>query len=430
MILIKNATIITQDKNRRIINNGAILIKGGKISGIGRTKDIIRKQSVRSAKIINGENKVVMPGLINTHTHLAMFLLRGFADDMPLEKWWFEKIFPFEARLTAEDIYWGTLLGGLEMIKSGATAFFDFYFFVDAIVQATKELDLRANIGVPVLDAKTPEFSTPDQALAAIPQIIKQYQSESLINFSIAPHMIQTTSLETYKKCKKTADKHKLILQTHLAETKAEVDFSIKKYGKRPAELLIKNKILDKNSIAAHACYLSDKEIKLIAENKVKIAHCPASNMKLASGIKPFKKLLAVNAIIGLATDGACSNNNLDMFEEMKFAALLHKVNNLDPAIANAQTILDMATINGAKAIGKEKEIGSLEKGKNADIIILDFNQPHLLPNHNVVSHLVYSANGADVATTIVDGKILMESRKILSVDENKILNAIRRKYT
>jgi 5-methylthioadenosine/S-adenosylhomocysteine deaminase len=429
MIFINNATIITQDKNRRIIDNGAILIKENKINDIDKTKDVIKRQNIRNAKIINGENKVVMPGLINTHTHLAMSLLRGFADDMPLEKWWFEKIFPFEAKLTAEDIYWGTLLGGLEMIKSGTTAFFDFYFFTDAIARATKELGLRANIGVPVIDAKTPEFATPRHALAAIPQIIKRHRNEPLIDFSIAPHMIQTTSLETYKKCKKTANKYNLILQTHLAETKGEIKYSIKKYGKPPAELLVRNKVLDKNSIAAHACYLNSKEIKLISENRVKIAHCPTSNMKLASGIKPLKELLAANATIGLATDSACSNNNLDMFEEMKFAALLHKINRQDPAIANAQLILDMATINGAKVAGKEKEIGSLEKGKKADIIILDFNQPHLLPTHNFVSHLVYSANGADVITTIVNGKILMEERKVLIADEMAILNVIRRKY-
>ena len=429
MILIKNTTIITQDKNRRIIKNGAVLIKEDKIAAVETTKNVVKKHSIRNAKIINGENKVVMPGLINTHVHLAMTLLRGFADDMPLEKWWFEKIFPFESKLTSEDIYLGTLLGGLEMIKSGTTFFVDFYFFIDKIARATKELGLRANIGVTVLDTKAPEFAAPNETLAAIPLFIKKYKTEKRIDFSVAPHMLQTVSLETYKKCKKIADKHNLLLQTHLAETKGEVSHSIKKYGKTPAELLIKNKILDKNSLAAHCCHLTKKEINLLAKNSVKISHCPISNMKLASGIKPLNELLVAGATIGLGTDGACSNNNLDMFEEMKFAALLHKISNLSPTIAGAQAVLDMATIGGAKAVGKEKEIGSLEKGKKADIIIIDFNQPHLLPTHNFISHLVYSANGADVITTIVNGKILMENRKILSVDENKILNVVRLKY-
>lgn len=429
MILIKNATIITQDKERRIIRNGAVLIKNEKIVDIGKTNEITKKHSLRGMKIIDGENKVVMPGLINTHAHLAMALLRGYADDLPLEQWWYEKIFPLEAKLTADDIYWGTLLGGLEMIKSGTTFFVDFYFFIDAIVRATKKLGLRANIGVPLLDTKAPEFDTPEEALIAIPRFIKQYENEKLINFSIAPHMIQSVSLATYKKCKKLADKHNLILQTHLAETKSEVQHSVKKYKMPPAELLIKNKVLDENSLAAHCCYLTKKEINLLAEKSVKISHCPVSNMKLASGIAPLKDFLEADAIISLGTDGACSNNNLDLFEEMKFAALLHKASNLNPTIASAQTILDMATINGAKALNKEKEIGSLEKRKNADIIILDFNQPHLLPAHNFISHIVYSANGADVTTTIVDGKILMEERKVLCIDEKLVLDRIKKQY-
>lgn len=429
MLLIAAKNIITQNKTRQIIKDGAILVKSDKILDIGDAKKIIPKYKSKTKKIIEGENLVAMPGLINTHTHLAMTLLRGYADDMPLEKWWFEKVFPFEAKLKAEDIYWGALLGGMEMIKSGTTYFADFYFFADKIAQAISELRMRANIGIPVFDFKTPEFETPNEALAAIPRIIKKWQTNNLIKFSIAPHMMQTASLETYKKCKQIANKHGLLLQTHLAETKKEVEYSLKQYGCAPTENLIKNKILDKNSIAAHACYLTDKDIKLLAKYKVYISHCPVSNMKLASGIMPLGKLQKARINIALGTDGACSNNNLDMFEEMKIAALLHKVSNSDPTIANAQTILDMATINGAKALGMEKQIGSLEKGKKADIIILDFNKPHLTPCYNHVSHLIYAANGSDVDNVIINGEIVMEKRKILTTNEGKILKNINTRF-
>lgn len=428
MLFLKADQIITQNKKRQIIKNGAIVIEKELIKDIGAEKEIFQKYKNKIKKTICIDRGVAMPGLINTHTHLAMSLLRGYADDLPLEEWWFKKIFPAEAKLTANDIYQGSLLGGLEMIKSGTTSFVDFYFFGEKIAEAAEKLGLRANIGITIMDFPTPEFANPAAALSSLPKIIEKWKNNNLINFSVAPHMIQTTSLKTYKMAKQIASRHKIILQTHLAETKSEIDFALKKYKKRPAELLIENKILDKNSIVAHACYLSAKEIKLLARKEIKVSHCPTSNMKLASGVKPLKELFDANAIIGLGTDSACSNNNLDMFEEIKIAALLHKITHLDPTIANAQMILDMATINGATCVKKEKEIGSLEIGKKADIIILDFNQPHLTPCHNPVSNIVYAANGADVDTTIVNGKILMENRKVLVVNEKLFLDSVRQK--
>ncbi len=429
MILIKNATILTQNKKRQIIKNGAVIIGGDKILEIGVSREIEKLYKKKARKIIDGEGKVIMPGLINTHTHLAMTLLRGYADDLPLEKWWFEKVFPFEAELKAEDIYWGSLLGGLEMIRSGTTCFVDGYFFADAILKAVKELGLRANIGIPVLDFKCPEFESPDDALAAAQKILAKRRNEKLIKFSIAPHMLQSTSLETYKKCKRLADRHKIILQTHLAETEVEVEYSRKKYQKTPVRLLVENKILDKNSLIAHVCHLTDDDIVLLAKNKVNVSHCPVSNMKLVSGLMPLKKLLGRGVNISLGTDGACSNNNLDLFEEMKLSALVHKLAEKDPSVAEAQIILDMATINAAKAIGEEKNIGSVEKGKAADIILIDFQQPHLLPDYNIISNLVYSARGSDVETVIINGQIVMENRKIKNVDESKILKTIRERY-
>lgn len=411
------------------MENAAVFIGGGRILDVGVSQEMEKLYKKKARKIIDGEGKVVMPGLINTHTHLAMTLLRGYADDMPLEKWWFEKVFPFEAKLKADDIYWGSLLGGLEMIKSGTTCFVDCYFFADAIVEAVKELGLRANIGIPVIDFKAPEFACPDESLAAAPKIIEKWRGEEMIKFSIAPHMLQSTSLETYKKCKRLANRHKMILQTHLAETEAEVEYSRKEYQKTPVRLLVENKILDKNSLVAHVCHPTNEDIVLLAKNKVNVSHCPVSNMKLGSGLMPLKKLSEAGVNISLGTDGACSNNNLDLFEEMKLSALIHKLAEKDPSVAEAQIILDMATVNAVKAIGEEKNIGSVEKGKMADIILVDFQQPHLLPAYNILSNMVYSARGSDVETVIINGQIVMENRKIKNINEKKLLNTVGECY-
>jgi 5-methylthioadenosine/S-adenosylhomocysteine deaminase len=426
MILVKAGYVVTQNKKRQIIKDGAVLIKGDKIFDLGKCEEMEKKYKGRITKAIGGKNCVAMPGLINTHTHLAMVLLRGYADDLPLEEWWFKKIFPAEAKLKKEDIYLGSLLGGLEMIKSGTTCFADFYFFVDDIARAAAELGLRANIGIPIMDFEAPEFKNPEEAFLALPGILSHWKTNDLINFSLAPHMLQTASLETYKKCQSLAKKYNLLLQTHLTETKQEIKYALKKYKTTPAKLLIKNKILDQHSLAAHCCNLADDEIKLFAKTRASIAHCPVSNLKLVSGIMPLTKLLKAGINISLGTDSACSNNNLDLFEEMKTASLIHKISENNPASAKAQTILDMATINGAKALGMEKQIGSLEKGKKADIIVLDFNQPHLVPQYNIISNLVYSARGSDVETSLINGKIVMEKKKVLPVDERKILKKVK----
>ena len=425
-IFIKNATIITQNKNRDIIKNGAIFIKNDKIEDVGNADAIQKKYANEIKQIINANGGIAMPGLINCHTHLAMALLRGYADDMPLERWWFDAIYPIESKFTREKVYLGSLLGALEMIKSGTTTFADFYYFMDEAGKAAEKTGLRANLGVAVLDCETFAFKNSAEILADIPRLFKKWKGSSLVKISIAPHMLQTASLETHKKCKSLAKKLGLILHTHLAESKEGIKHSRKNYKTTPAELLVKNNILDKNSLAAHCCHLSGSDINLLAKAKVNIVHCPASNMKLASGVMPFSKLVKAGINICLGTDGACSNNSLDMFSEMKIAALLHKSTEKNPIAADAQTIFDMATINGARALGMEKEIGSIETGKKADIIILDCNQPHLSPEHNLVSNLVYAGKGSDVKTTIINGKAIMKNRKILTINENKILNAVK----
>jgi len=427
MILIKNITIITQNPKRQIIKKGALVIEKDRIKAVGQSQKIEKKYRKRAKKVINGQGKVVLPGLINTHTHLAMTFLRGYADDLPLEDWWFKYVYPIESKFTANHVYWGSLLAMLEMIKSGTTCFTDFYYYQDQVARAAYQIGMRGVLGCAVLDAPTFYFKTPAQALKNASLIIKRYSDNDLVNVSLAPHMFQTTSLKTYQECKKLAEENDLLLTTHLAETRQEVNYCLKKYKQRPIEILAKAGILDQKTILAHGCWLTKKEIKILAQSGASIAHCPVSNMKLASGVMPLIEMLGVGVNVGLGTDSACSNNNLDMFGEMKTAALLHKVYQLNPTLANAQTIFDMATINGAKALGLAEEIGSLEKGKKADLIILDFRQPHLIPYYNIVSHLVYAAKGSDVETVIIDGKIVMEGRKIKRVKENKVLNRIEK---
>ncbi|MEA2113063.1 MAG: amidohydrolase [Patescibacteria group bacterium] len=425
MILIKNIDIVTQNKKRQIIKNGAIVIDGDTIKKIGPNKEIEKEYAKQAQKIINGRGQVALPGLINTHTHLAMSLLRGYADDLLLEDWWQNYIYPIESKFSREEVYWGSLLAMLEMIKSGTTCFADFYYYENEVGRAAQEIGMRGILGCAILDFPTFYFKTAVGAFKKIEKLIKT--KTKLTDFAVAPHMIQTTSLETYKKAKKIAREHNLLLTTHLGETKQEVNFCLKKYKKRPVELLEENGILDERSFLAHCCWLNKKEIKILARSGASVAHCPVSNMKLASGTMPLKKMAQAGVNVSLGTDGACSNNSLDMFGEMKTAALAHKSHSLDPTLAGAQTVLDMATINGAKALGLDNEIGSLEPCKKADIMIIDFKKPHLTPCHNLVSNIVYAAKGSDVETVIINGKIIMENRKIKGVDEKKVLRKIEK---
>ena len=426
MILIKNITLVTQNPQRQIIKRGGLVIEKDTIKAIGQSREIEKQYRRQAKKIIDGQDKVILPGLINTHTHLAMTLLRGYADDLPLEEWWSNYVYPVESKFTRREVYGGSLLAMLEMLKSGTTCFTDFYYYEDEVAKAAQEIGMRGILGCAIIDLPTFYFKTTSAALKKAQSVIKEWSDNDLVKVSLAPHMFQTTSLKTYQKCKKLARQYNLLLTTHTAETKQEVDYCLKKHKQRPIEILAKAGILDKRTLLAHGCWLTKKEIKILAHSGASIAHCPISNMKLASGIMPLPEMLEAGLNVTLGTDSPCSNNNLDMFEEMKTAALLHKINQLNPIVADAQTVLDMATINGAKALGLEKEIGSLETGKKADLIILDFNQPHLLPYHNIVSHLVYAAKGSDVETVIINGQIVMGERQIKQVNEGKVLTKIR----
>jgi len=415
-ILIKDGYIITMDAQRRILRHGSVAIEGDKITAVG--KDV----KERADTVIDARGKAVLPGLINAHTHLSMTLLRGVADDMPLLEWLETKIWPIEKNLTAQDCYLGALLGCLEMIKSGTTCFADQYFFMEDVARAVEEAGLRAMLSYGIIELGDPKRR--ESELHVGEKLVKTCQGAAgeRIQTMFGPHAAYTCSPECLMQVKELAKKYKVGIHTHISETRDEVDKIMKKYGKRPVEHLDSIGFLGPEVLAAHCVWLTEREIAIIQKQGVKPVHNPVSNMKIACGVAPVPEMLAVGIPVALGTDGAASNNSLDMFSEMKFAALLSKAHKLDPTALPAQVVLEMATINGAIALGLQDKIGSLEVGKKADIVVADMKKPHLVPLHNVISHLVYSAVGGDVDTVVVDGKVLMRERGVLTLDEDKVL--------
>jgi 5-methylthioadenosine/S-adenosylhomocysteine deaminase len=406
-ILIKNARFIITPND--ILQNKDILIMDDKIVSIdGKDK---------SDFVIDASNKVVMPGLINSHTHLAMTLLRGYGDDMHLMEWLEKKIWPIESKMTSEDCYIGSLLGCLESIRFGVTTFSDMYYFLDETAKACLESGVRGVLSWAILDeAFTTQKGIP---LDNAKNFIEKYSGYELVKPSLGPHSIYTCSKETLIKTKELSDKYNSLMHMHVSETKDEVETSIKKFGKRPVEFLNEIGFLSPKLTAAHCVHLSEKEIEMIKENNVKVLHCPISNLKLASGIAPIPEMLKKEITIGLGTDSSASNNNLDVFEEMKTAALIHKGFKNNATLVSAKQALDMATKNGGLALGLD--VGAIEVGKKADLILIDLKKPHLQPIHSIISNLVYSTKGSDVDTVICNGKILMENRKVLTLNEEEI---------
>lgn len=419
--MIKDGYIITMDAQRRIFKRGSILVEGDKIVSIGG--------EVRGSteEVIDARGMVVLPGLINAHTHLSMTLLRGVADDMALMPWLETKIWPIERHLRQEDVYSGALLGCLEMIKSGTTCFADQYFFMESVAHAVSDSGIRGVLAHGMIEADKPEKG--EAEIAASEKFVKACHgmAEGRVRTMFGPHAPYTCSPEFLIKVKELAAKYGVGIHIHISETKDEVELIKKKYGRRPVEHLDAIGFLGPRVLAAHCVWLNNGEITILKKRGVKPVHCPVSNMKIACGVSPVPEMLAAGVRVALGTDGAASNNALDMLNEMKFAALLNKVHKLDAEVMPAQSVLEMATINGAMALGLDSEVGSLEAGKKADIVIVDMEKPHLTPMHNVISHLVYCAVGGDVDTVIVDGKILMRGRKVLSLDEQDVLNRAKK---
>ena len=408
-----------------MLRDHSVLIRDGKIEEIGK--------GLRSPADleVDGEGKIVLPGLINTHTHLSMVLFRGYADDMQLQDWLQKKIWPVEARLTPDACYQGALLGCAEMIMSGTTTFMDMYFNMEDVARAVKESGLRALLSYGIIDLFDSGKARAEQEKSRrFFEYVRSLETPR-IQFALGPHAPYTCSPETLLWAKEFADKNGVINHIHIAETRKEQADSQKQHGARVVEYLDKIGALSNRMLAAHCVWLTKSEVTILAKTGVRVAHCPVSNMKLASGgVSPLPEMFEGGIPVGLGTDGAASNNSLDMFDTMKVCALLHKAHRWDPTVLDAQKTLDLATIEGARALGIQDEVGTIEVGKRADIIMLDMHSPNLNPIHGketIVSDLVYSASPANVDTTIVDGQLLMSKRQLLTLDlQQTIQNAAK----
>jgi len=423
-ILIKNGTILTMDAQNSVIKNGVLGTNGDTISYIG-TDD---KEEFQTRKIIDAKGGLILPGLINGHTHAAMSLFRGLADDLPLMEWLNNYIFPAESRMDGDFVFTGTLLACAEMIMSGTTTFCDMYLFEEEVARAAKEAGVRSLVGEVLYDFDSPNYGPIENGLMYTESLINKWQGDPLVSIAVEPHSLFTCSPDLLTAANDLASKYNVPLIIHLAESASEVDEVKKRYGKGPVEHLKAVGILGPHLIADHCVHLEEKDIKILAENGVKAIHNPESNMKLASGIAPVPDMLANHLTVGLGTDGCASNNNLDLFAEMDMAAKLHKINTMDTTVMDALTVMRMATVEGAKALGMGEITGSLEEGKKADVIILDTRKPHLTPMYNPVSHLVYAARGNDVSHSIINGRLVMEDRKLLTIDLYEIMEKAREK--
>jgi len=397
------------------IRRGSVLIEDNRIADVSNTLSPGDADTV-----IDGTGKLLIPGLVNTHTHLSMTLFRGIADDLPLDRWLNDHIWPAEARLNGDYCYAGALLGCIEMIRSGTTSFNDMYFYMDHVARAVEEAGLRCVISHGMIDLGDTEKMMAE--LRESRRIIKECHgmADDRIRVALGPHSPYTCSEELLKETAALADKNDLMIHIHVSETENEVSEVSRSHGMTPVEYLDEVGVLGPRTVAAHCVWLKDWEIDVLAERDVKVSHNPSSNMKLASGVSPVARLLQRGVNVSLGTDGAASNNNLDMFQEMKTASLLQKVNLEDPTALPAMDVFSMATLNGARALGIDA--GLIAPGKLADIVILNTRRPHLTPWRNPPSHTVYSASGADVDTVICDGRILLRDGELEILEEKYVM--------
>ena len=408
------------DAEDTILENYGLVIENDQILEVDSAPELIRKYP--DADLMAEKHGLIMPGLINTHTHAAMSCFRGLADDLPLMQWLQEYIFPREAQLTSEMVYHSTLLSICEMIKSGTTSFCDMYLFAQDVARATAESGMRGWLGEVLYDFPSPNYGELENGFSYTEELFALYDDHDLLTITVNPHAVYTCSPELLTRLGQVADTHNALYHIHLSENQEEVDTCMQRYGCTPVNHLEQLGLLNQRVLAAHCVKLEDDEIELLARRGVKITHCLESNMKLASGTAPVVKMLEAGLCVSLGTDGSASNNDVDMFGEMNTVAKIHKVVRMDPTAMNAGTTLRAATMGGAQALGATKVVGSLEVGKKADVIVLDLNQPHLTPIYNPVSHLVYAARGGDVIHSIINGKVVMRNRKIESFDEQAVL--------
>ena len=419
--VVRGKWLLTMNASSDIIEDGAIAVKDGIISFVGRFKDLSR--ACLSGRVFGSEDMAVIPGLINCHTHAAMVYMRGLADDLPLREWLEGYIWPTESEwLSPEFVSDATELAVLEMLKSGITTYVDMYFYEEQSAHVAKRLGMRAVLGAGIVDFPTKTGSGRDDYLRNAEEFIKRWQADDLIVPSIAPHSTYACSPETISQAVEIARKYDSVFHIHLLETEKEADIVKGKYGLEPLEILHEAGALDIRALLVHCTWLKEKDIEILRGRTASVVHCPESNLKLASGIAPVPKMLRAGLRVVLGTDGAASNNNLDIFGEMATAAKLHKGVSNDPTALDSRTALLMATRWAGEALGLGSKIGSLEVGKSADIVLIDLRKPHLSPLYNIESQIVYSLRACDVDTVFVGGKPLVEGAKLLTADEKEVL--------
>ena len=429
-LIVTNGTVVTVDASRGVIPAGAVAVDGRDIVAVGTAADIAAQFS--AADSIDATGHIVLPGLINTHTHAPMVLYRGLADDLPLMEWLQKYIFPAEATtVSREFVRIGTNLAVLEMIQSGTTTYVDMYYFEEEIGRATKAAGLRAILGQTIIKFPVADAKTPAEGVTRASAFVKEFENDELITPAFAPHAMYTLDAAMLKSIRAAATRAGVPLIIHLAETRDEVRIAREQHGASPVRYLdALGMWAARPTLAAHAVHVSPADIGILARRGVGVSHNPESNMKLASGTAPVPAMRAAHVPVGLGTDGAASNNDLDMFEAMRQAAFLHKLQSGDPRTIPAKTALEMATIEGARALGLEKTLGSLTPGKRADLIVVSMTAARQTPLYDPISHLVYTTRGDDVRTTIVNGRILMRDRKMLTLDEPAVLAAAMKQAT
>lgn len=423
-ILVTNGTVLTLDASDTEIINGAVAIGKDAITAVGPADEF---SGWSATPVIDAHGGIIMPGLINSHTHASMTCFRGLADDLQLMTWLNDHIFPAEAKLNDQKVYAGALLACAEMIMSGTTCFCDMYLFEDAVARAAKKAGMRAVVGEVLYDFNSPNYGPIENGFEYTQKLIDDWQGDPLVTIAVEPHSTYLCAPELLKKAFNLTQSYNLPLVIHLAESKSEVAQIKERYNRTPVEHLAELGVLAPNVLACHCVELTENDIALLQRFDVKVAHNAESNMKLASGVAPIPRLINQGICVGMGTDGCASNNDLDLFLEMDSVAKLHKAKTLDPTVMDASTVLKMATIRGARALGLDQVIGSLETGKKADLIIIDTNKPHLTPMYNPVSHLVYAAMGSDVTTSIINGIVVMEGGKIKTMDIKEVMDDVNR---
>lgn len=420
-LLIKNAKILTMNSKIDIIENGSIAIRGDKIYFVSDNNVVPPDFSTRN--VIDAKGKLVMPGLINAHTHAAMSLLRNYADDVPLEEWLFNKVFPIEDKLEGEDVYWGSMLSIAEMIKSGTTCFADMYFFMDEVAKAVAETGIRANLSRGLICPTQDYDLNNDIRIKETRELFNNWDGKEngRIKIYVAPHSVYTCCPSYVQDSINLAKELNTGIHIHLLETRTEERDSLKNFECTSIEHVDRMGMFDVPTIAAHCVHLADEDMNIMAKKKVNIVHNPGSNLKLGSGLARLPEMLQKGINVALGTDGSASNNNLDMFEEIRLAALISKGFHMNAVIISAGEALRMAVNNGAKALGFGDEIGEIKTGMKADLIFIDTDRLNYIPENNIISALAYSSNSQDVDTVIVDGKVLMENKELKTIDEEKV---------